>query len=97
MQRIADHSREKTRRQFNHDIVCPYEFPHLTLQKQVGCFNHRVVTLADKLERQWLPEVFFGMESNCIKQPKMQQLNLAYNYMNTLTILNICEGITCLH
>ena len=45
-----------------------------TLQKQVGCFNHRVVTLvADKLERQWLPEVFFGM-SNCIKQPKMQQL-----------------------
>ena len=32
------------------------------LQKQVGCFNHRVVTLvADKLERQWLPEVFFGM------------------------------------
>ena len=35
----------------------------LSLQKQVGCFNHRVVTLvADKLERQWLPEVFFGME-----------------------------------
>jgi len=30
-----------------------------TLQKQVGCFNHRVVTLiADKLERQW---VCFGM------------------------------------
>ena len=26
-----------------------------TLQKQVGCFNHRVVTLvAVKLERQWL-------------------------------------------
>ena len=34
-----------------------------TLQKQVGCFNHRVVTLvADKLERQWLQEVFFGVE-----------------------------------
>ena len=34
-----------------------------TLQKQVGCFNHRVVTLvADKLERPWSPEVFFGME-----------------------------------
>ena len=34
-----------------------------TLQKQVGCFNHRVVTLvADKLERQWLREVYFGME-----------------------------------
>ena len=25
------------------------------LQKQVGCFNYRVVTMvADKLERQWL-------------------------------------------
>ena len=34
-----------------------------TLQKQVGCFNHRVATLvADKLERQWLREVYFGME-----------------------------------
>ena len=31
-----------------------------TLQKQIGCFNHRVVTMvADKLERQ---EVFCGME-----------------------------------
>ena len=31
-----------------------------TLQKQVGCFNHRVVTLvADKLERQWLWDVCF--------------------------------------
>ena len=26
-----------------------------TLQKQVGCFNHRVVTtVADKLKRPWL-------------------------------------------
>ena len=26
-----------------------------TLKKQVGCFNHRVVTtVADKLKRQWL-------------------------------------------
>ena len=31
-----------------------------TLQKQVGFFNHRVVTLvADKLERQWLWDVCF--------------------------------------
>ena len=37
--------------------------PATALQKQVGCFNHRVVTLvADKLERQWLREVFFGVE-----------------------------------
>ena len=33
MQRIADLSREKTRRQFNHDSVCPYEFPHLLASK----------------------------------------------------------------
>ena len=33
------------------------------LQKQVDCFNRRVVTLvADKLERQWLREFYFGME-----------------------------------
>ena len=34
-----------------------------TLQKQVGCFNHRVVALvADKLEGQWLLEVCFDVE-----------------------------------
>ena len=34
-----------------------------TVQKHIGCFNHVVVTLvADKLERQWLREVCFGME-----------------------------------
>ena len=34
-----------------------------TLQKQVGCFNHKVVILvADKLERQWLWKVCFGVE-----------------------------------
>ena len=33
------------------------------LQKQVGCSNHRVVTLvADKLERRWLLEVCFDVE-----------------------------------
>jgi len=31
----------------------------ISLQKQVGSFNHRVVTLvADKLERQWLRDVY---------------------------------------
>ena len=34
-----------------------------TLQKRVGCFNHRVVALvADKLERQWSLEVCFDVE-----------------------------------
>ena len=36
---------------------------HISLQKQVGCFNHRVVALvADKLERQWSLEVCFDVE-----------------------------------
>ena len=36
---------------------------YYTLQKQIGCFNHRVVALvADKLERQWLLEVCFDVE-----------------------------------
>ena len=33
-----------------------FHYWYSTLQKQVGSFNHRVVTLvADKLKRQWLP------------------------------------------
>ena len=41
---------------YHADHVCAYIlFP--TLQKQVGYFGHRVVTLvAGKLERQWLRE-----------------------------------------
>ena len=35
----------------------------VSLQKQVGCFNHRVVVLVpDKLEGQWLLEVCFDVE-----------------------------------
>ena len=42
-----------------------------TLQKQVGCFNHRVVALvADKLERQWLLEVALMLKTNCTRQPQ---------------------------
>ena len=68
------------------------------------CKNKLVV-----LTTEWLPWLQtswrdigyqrFSLEwkSNCIKQPKMQQLNLGYNHMDTITTLNICEGITCLH
>ena len=39
-----------------------------TQQKQIGCFNHRVITLVgDKLKRQWLCIVYFA---NCIRQPE---------------------------
>ena len=32
-----------------------------TMQKQVGCFNHRVVTMvADELKKQWLWELYFA-------------------------------------
>ena len=50
---------------------------YISLQKQVGCFNHIVVTLvADKLERQWLQEVCFGMDVQ--RQSEMQQHNSSY-------------------
>ena len=33
----------------------------VSLQKQIGCFNHRVVTLvADKPKRQWLCTIYFA-------------------------------------
>ena len=42
---------------------CIYRNSVSSLQKQVGCFNHRVVALvADKLERQWSVEVCFDVE-----------------------------------
>ena len=54
LQLLADISRYDT----CYDTTTKY-----LLQKQVGCFNHRMVTLvADKLERQWLLKVCFGIE-----------------------------------
>ena len=53
-----------------------------TLQKQVGCFNHRVVTMV--ADRQWLPDWYGSLIAQ--SNPRcMQQLNLAYNHMNTTT------------
>ena len=44
-------------------VACIPDCCSCSLQKQVSCFNHRVVTLVpDKLERHWLPEDIFGME-----------------------------------
>ena len=44
-------------------IIPSHACVYSTLQKQVGCFIHRVVALvADKLERQWLVEVCFDVE-----------------------------------
>ena len=61
----------------HHETHCMY----ITLQKQVDCFKHRVVTLvADKLERQWLLEVCFGIKTNCKKQPKGQLPSSSYNH-----------------
>ena len=40
------------------------------LQKQIGCFNRRVITMVtDQLKKQWLCIVYF---SNCIRQPGMK-------------------------
>ena len=55
---LTDYLQDK----FVHGYIIHCMIP-ITLQKQVGCFNHRVVALvADKLERQWLLEVCFDVE-----------------------------------
>ena len=48
----------------------------IALQKQVGCFNHRVVTMvADKLETERFTLVW---ETNWIRQPKKQLPSFSY-------------------
>ena len=48
-----------------------------SLQKQIGCFNHRVVTLvADKPKRQWLCTVYFA---DYIRQLERKLPRLSYN------------------
>ena len=50
-----------------------------TLQKQVGCFNHRVVTLvADKLETERLFTLVLVWKTNWIRQPKKQLPSFSY-------------------
>ena len=58
-----------------------------TLKKQVGCFNHRVVTtVADKLKRPGYERFALVLENNCIRQPNRQLPSSSYNH-NTLTTL----------
>ena len=69
-----------------HLIPCSHK--HFSLQKQVVCFNHRVVTMvADKLKGQWLWEGCFGwLKTYLIRQPNRQLPSSSYNH-NTLTKL----------
>ena len=47
------------------------------LQKQIGCFNHKVVTLvADKQKRQWLCTIYFA---DYIRQLESKLPRLSYN------------------
>ena len=67
-------------------------------QKQIGCFNHRVVTLvADKLKRQWLCIVYFA---NCIRQPERKlprpSTTLSCTYSNHRSCI-IERGHTCMY
>ena len=62
---------------------------HISLQKQVGCFNHRVVTMvADKLKRHWLRGLLLVFKPKCIKQPNKQLPSSSYKH-NTPTTLRI--------
>ena len=59
---------------------------HTSLQKQGGCFNHRVVTMVtDKLERHCMVMrgLLLALETNYIRQPKEQLPGSSYNH-NTL-------------
>ena len=61
-------------------------------KKKVGCFNLRMVTLvADKLERQWLREVYFGMEDWRFTQDAAAHFLLQPQYTNNPQ--NICEWV----
>ena len=71
---------------------------YLTLQKQVGCFNHRVVTLVAENWRDSGYESFtLVLKSNCIRQPKMPLSSSSYNH-NTLTALrtSVRESPACI-
>ena len=65
--------------------TCSAPPPGTTLNKHVGCFNHRVVTkVADKLRDSGYER--FAIETNCIRQPNRQLPSSSYNH-NTLTTL----------
>ena len=58
-------------------IICGSSFQcplgAFTLQNQIGCSNHRVVTLvAYKLERQWLWEVYYNWKTIRVRQTLKQ-------------------------
>ena len=58
------------------------------LQKQLGCFNNRVVTLVADIWRDSGYDRLDALvlKTNCIRQPKMHLPGLSYN-QNTLTTL----------
>ena len=56
-----------------------------TLQNQVGCFSHRVVTLvAYTQERRQYERITLVWKTNCIRQPQRQMSSSSYNH-NKLT------------
>ena len=74
--------------------ICGYD----TQQKQIGCFNHREVTLvADKLKRQWLCIVYFA---NCMRQPERKlprpSTTLSCTYSNHQSCI-FERGHTCMY
>ena len=59
------------------DFLIDFMTLNLSLQKQIDCFNHRVVTMvAVNLKRQWLCIVYFA---DCIRQPERKFPRVSYN------------------
>ena len=64
-----------------------FSIGYCTLQKQVSCFNHRVVTMVtDKLRRLVMRSSLLVLNTNCIRQPRRQLPSSSYNH-NALTTL----------
>ena len=74
-----------------------------SLQKQVGCFNHRVVTLVADYWRDSGDERFalvlmttvLMTTGNCIRQPKTQLPSSSHNSLTTLRT-SVRESPACI-
>jgi len=82
-------------------VLTPIQIPCITVKTAwLVFFNHRVITLvADKLRRQWLWEVYFGI-GDLWHKTTSEKAGLDYPNNNPADLncwTNICKGDTCYH
>ena len=78
--------------------------PTSTLQKQISCFNHWIVTLVAANVRGGYERFTLVIETNCKKQPETQLSRYIINLVQfilqpqyTDNPENICEGVILMH